>query len=205
MFRMKRDLLAILLIAATAGSLAFAAQSQTASKPRPIEMKDILGWKSINFSAVSVDGAWFVHRLMPAEGNSEVVFKQLKGDKEYKFPIGESPRGMDDIAFSEDAKWAAYTVYPDFKEAKNLRKDKKKITGKLVLLELATGDNKVEFDKLKKFSFSGENPGWLAVHKLPSESQEKEKEKWSGSDLVLRELATGKEWNVRQCRGIRFR
>ena len=49
---------------------------------------------------------------------------------------------------------------------------------------------------LKRFSFSGENPGWLAVHKLPSESQEKEKEKWSGSDLVLRELRNGKEWNI---------
>ena len=196
MLKIRRVLFAIFLIAAIGCSSVFAAQAQTVSKLRPIELKDILGWKSINFSAASVDGTWFACRLAPAEGNSEVVFKQLKGDKEYKFPIGESPRGMADIAFSEDARWAAYTVYPDFKEAKNLRKDKKKITGKLVLLNLATGDNKVEFDKLKRFSFSAENPGWLAAHKLPSESQEKEKDKWSGSDLVLRELATGKEWNI---------
>jgi tetratricopeptide (TPR) repeat protein len=110
MLKTKRDFLAILLIAAVGCAMAGTAPAQTSSGQRPIEMRDILGWKTINFSAASVDGSWFAYRLAPAEGNSEVVFKQLKGEKEYRFPIGESPRGMADIAFSEDAAWAAYQL-----------------------------------------------------------------------------------------------
>lgn len=172
-----------------------APEQETVPQPHPIGMKDILGWKGISLAAVSNDGQWFAYRLTPVEGDSEVNVKQLKAEKEYKFPIGESPRGAGDMAFSDDAKWLTYTVYPEAKEAKKLRQEKKKIMGKAVVLNLATGD-KAEYDKVKRFAFSGESSGWIALHKHPSESQEKEKDKWTGSDLVLRELATGQEWNI---------
>ncbi len=88
-------------------------------------------------------------------------------------------------------------VYPDAKESKQLRKDKKKIFTKAALINLGTGD-KIEYEKVKAFSFSGENSGWLALLKFPVENQEKEKDKdkWTGADLILRELAAAKELNI---------
>lgn len=165
-------------------------EKAAAKAPRPIELLDILAWKSISSTALSTDGQWFAYRLSPTEGDGEVIIRQTKGTKEYKFPAGESRFGL--VSFSEDAKYCAFMVYPNAKEAKALRKEKKPVVTKAALVNLATGD-KVEYDKIKSFAFSRENPAWLALLKNPPESQAREKDKWSGSDLVLRELATGKE------------
>ena len=99
---------------------------------------------------------------------------------------------MGQVAISDDAKFCAFTVSPTAKEAKTLRKSRQPIQTKVFVVDLAKGD-KVEYEKIRSFSFSGENPGWLALHKYAPEGQAREKDKWSGSDLVLRELATGKE------------
>jgi acetyl esterase/lipase len=174
-----------------------AAAAQTPTAPKPLGLQDILAWKSIPFAAVSPDGAWLIYRLSPVEGESEIVVRKTREEKEFRFSIGEAPRypGKNEIALSEDGKWAAFLVYPDISEARNLRKDKKKITTKAALVNLATGE-KTEYEKVRAFAFSGENPGWVAFHRAVPESQEKEKDKWTGSDLILRELASGKELNV---------
>jgi acetyl esterase/lipase len=165
--------------------------------PGPLALQDILAWKSIPFAAVSADGDWFIYRLSPVEGESEVVIRKTREEKEFRFPIGEAPRypGRGEIVLSEDAKWAAFLVYPDLDEARSLRKDKKKIMTRAALVNLATGE-KIEYEKVRAFAFSGENPGWVAFQKSVSESQEKEKDKWNGTDLILRELASGRELNI---------
>ena len=166
------------------------AEKAVPKAPRPIDILDILAWKSISSTALSTDGQWFAYRLSPMEGDGEVIIRQTKGAKEYKFPAGETRFGP--VSFSEDAKYCAFMVYPNAKEAKALRKDKKPVVTKAALVNLATGE-KVEYDKIKSFSFSRENPAWLALLKNPPDSQSREKDKWSGSDLIMRELATGKD------------
>ncbi len=160
------------------------------STPRPIGFLDILDWKSISSNAISSDGQWFGYRLSPIAGDGEVIIRQTRGTKEYKFPAGESRMGQ--VAFSDDARFAAFMTYPTAKESKALRKDRKTIYTKANVLNLATGE-KAEYDRIRNFAFSGENPAWLALSKAPPESQARERERWSGSDLILRELATGKE------------
>jgi dipeptidyl aminopeptidase/acylaminoacyl peptidase len=167
-----------------------APQAPDSSKPRPIGYLDILAWKSIASTAVSADGQWFGYRLSPMEGDSESIFRQAQGTKEYKFPAGQSRSGA--IAFSYDAKYAAFMTYPTAKETKALRRSRSQVYTKANVLDLATGE-KVEYDKIRRFTFSGENPGWLALQKAAPESQARERERWSGSDLILRELATGQE------------
>jgi dienelactone hydrolase len=174
-----------------------AAQTQPAapaapSAPRPIGLLDILSWKSIRGTVLSPDGQWFAYLLSPQEGDGEFIVRQTKGTKEYKFPVGEARFG--NMGFSEDSRFCAFMIFPTAKEAKVLRRDKKTPEGnaKAALLNLASGD-KVEFDKIKSFAFSRENPGWLALLKNAPEGQAREKEKWSGSDLILHELATAKE------------
>jgi len=165
--------------------------------PRPIGLQDILAWKSIGPSELSPDGSWFMYQVSPVEGESEVVLRQTAGTKEHRFPIGEAPRSGSSIrpGFSADSKWAAFLVYPGSKETKSLRKDRKRITTTVVLVDLATGE-KTEFEKVRAAAFSGDNPGFVALHRYAPESQEKEKDKWTGSDLLLRELATGNEVNI---------
>ena len=164
--------------------------AQAPSTPRPIGYLDILAWKSITSNAISPDGQWFGYRLSPVEGDGEVIFRQARGTKEHRFPAGESRMGQ--IAFSDDGKFAAFMTYPTAKESKALRRDRKPVYTKANILNLAAGD-KVEYDRIRNFAFSGENPGWISLSKAAPESQARERERWTGSDLILRELATGKE------------
>ena len=177
----------------------FAAQEkeEKPKEPRPIELNDILAWKSIQYSVLSNDGQWFAYRLAPNKGDGEVIIRKTREDKEYKFPAGEVPRFSfsRDVAFSEDSKWAAFTIYTEEKEAKKLIKQKKKPYNKVALVNLLSGEKK-EFEKVQEFSFSGENPSWIAFHKYPPEDGSKGEDKWSGTDLILHELATSKQLNI---------
>jgi dipeptidyl aminopeptidase/acylaminoacyl peptidase len=165
--------------------------------PRPLALQDILAWKSVGSAELSPDGSWFMYKLSPLEGESEIVLRQVAGTKEHRFPIGEAPRfgAGARTGFSADSKWAAFLSYPGAKEMKSLRKDKKRVTTTAVLVDLAKGD-KTEFEKVRSLAFSGDNPGFVALHRYAPESQEKEKDKWTGSDLLLRELASAKEVNI---------
>ena len=183
-------LLAVLLLNSVYG---LDAREDKQKELKPIELEDILAWKNIRSSTLSNDGQWFAYRLSPNEGDSDVIIKEAKGDSTYKFPGGESSSGR--IVFSDDSKWTAFTIYPNKKEAEKLKKQKKKSTNKVGLVDLSTGE-KNEFEKVRSFSFSGENSGWIALHKVAPESQSKEEEKWKGSDLILRELGSSKEFNI---------
>ncbi|MCK4644799.1 MAG: S9 family peptidase [Candidatus Aminicenantes bacterium] len=197
MRKTKRALIFILWILLIIPTYAVQEEKAAPQKPRPIEtLEDILAWKSIRSATISNNGQWFAYSLSPTEGDSEVIIRQTKGEKEYRFPIGEASRSaFGGISFSENSKWVGYTVYPKREEAKKLKKQKKKLYNKVELLNLSSG-KKVEFDKTRRFAFSRENARWMVLQKYPPESQAKEKEKWSGSDLILHELASSKELNI---------
>jgi acetyl esterase/lipase len=193
---------------------------------RPIELADIMAWKGISATALSDNGEWFGYRIGPAEGDSEVVIRQTKGDKEYKFSIGEVPTppinfGPVDpstlpvsgpaVAFSGDGKYAAFTMYPSRSEAAQLKKQRKPIQNRVGIVNLATGE-KIEIGKVRRFALSGENGGWIALHKYGPEAPgatapggapagstgpgAARDERPKGSDLILRELASGAEINI---------
>jgi len=209
----RAKILALAAVLGLAAAFGLAAQDKPAAPapaapaapagPRPIALLDILAWKSIGAAELSPDGNWFMYRLSPLEGESEVVIREVKGTKEHRFPIGEAPRfgggprfgGATQTGFSADSKWAAFLAYPGSKDAKALRKERKRVTTTAVLVELATGE-KTEFEKVRSVAFSGDNPAFVAMHRYAPEAQEKEKDKWTGADLVVRELATGKEVNI---------
>ena len=79
-----------LRIARLVSATAITAWSQT--QQRPIELADIMAWKGISGTALSDNGEWFGYRIGPAEGDSEVIIRQTKSDKEYKFSVGEIPQ-----------------------------------------------------------------------------------------------------------------
>src|SRR5262249_59782596 len=95
------------------------------------------------------------------------------------------------------------------KETKKLKKDRKPIVTKTVLINLAT-QQKVEFEKIRRFAFSGEQAGWIALHRAGAEAaappspspapsaggSAPASDKASGTDLILYELATGNQLNI---------
>jgi len=196
------------------------AYHSAAPEQRPISLDDIMAWRAISATALSEDGAWFAYRLAPPEGDGDVILRQTKGEKQYKFSIGEVPPPPSfgpppvnpvptaaAVAFSSDGKFAAFTIYPSHTEAAQLRRQRRPLQNKAGIVNLATGEN-VEVARVRRFVFSGENSGWIALHKYgpepppggnansPASGANARDDRPKGSDLLLRELATGQEINV---------
>jgi dipeptidyl aminopeptidase/acylaminoacyl peptidase len=193
--RIHRTALSVFLAAVVAAAALAQVPAPTPEKaapktPRPIELKDILGWRSAGGTTLSADGRWLAYRVSPTEGDAEVVFKQTQGAKEYKVPAGEGRSGF--VGLSRDARFGAFILNPEAKEARKLRQDKKSPTLKAAIVNLDSGE-KVEYEKIRSIQFSGRNPGWIALLKTVPEGQSREKDKWQGGDLILRELASGRE------------
>ena len=210
----------VLFVVLCLNSASYRAQ---APAQRAIQLNDIMAWKGINASALSEDGQWFAYRLVPAEGDGDVVIRQTRGTRTLKFPIGEMPQpaggggGPQDggaapagaaVAFSSDAKFAAYTIYPTTAEAAQLRRQRRPVQNKVGIVNLATGD-KVEVSRVRRYLFSGENGGWIALHKYGPDAPAApangnagaaaapaRDDRPKGSDLLLRELGSGQEINV---------
>ncbi len=153
-----------------------------APTPRPLTIPDMVGWKRIQAPAVSHNGQWFAYRLAPAEGNAEVVIRNLQTDKELRFPIGDPsaanppslaapaqpPAGLaaagGDPLISSDSHWAVFHTYPTTQQAKRLRRDRRPVQTKAVLVNLATG-KQTEFDKIRRFAFNGDLSTHLALQR----------------------------------------
>src|SRR6185503_831762 len=91
-FRRPRLVLSILVLA-LAPLFGPAASMQQAAK-RPIEVEDVIAWKSMGATVLSSAGQWFGYRLAPQEGDAEIVLKRVRGEsKELRFPGGEQPQG----------------------------------------------------------------------------------------------------------------
>lgn len=186
------------------------AAAQAPVAPRPLGVTDVADWKRILQPIVSNDGQWFAYRWAPNEGDSDVVIRRVSDGKELKFPAGES--GFASLTFSEDSKWVAFTTFPAAKEMRRLRRERKPIQTKTLLVNLAT-EKKVEFEKIGRFAFSGEQANWLALHRTseggaatpappaapPANLQNaaaSSSARASGRDLILHDLTTGSQFNI---------
>jgi dipeptidyl aminopeptidase/acylaminoacyl peptidase len=203
---------------------------------RPIELTDIINWKTIGTPEVSNDGQWFAYRLAPGEGDAQIVVRRTRpGDKDAKemtFDAGEAPaagagaggRGGDagggapaTLDFSEDSKWVAFTTYPSRREAQRLRRQRRPIQSSVTIVNLATGEKR-EYARIRRFAFSGDASTWIALQRQPAQAAGggaaaapegrggaapgtgaaagAAADRPRGTDLILRELATGQELNV---------
>ncbi len=151
---------------------------------RQMTTADLKAWKNIRTPALSNDGTWFGYVLAPNDGDATVILRQTaEGGKELKFPIGTAPAaggggppaalagvgGGSGLALSGDAKWAAFMVYPTAAEARRARTTRRPTVTKLALVNLATGEKK-EFERVRRFAFNGDTPGWIAMQMSPPEA-----------------------------------
>jgi dipeptidyl aminopeptidase/acylaminoacyl peptidase len=198
--------------------------------PRPMELADVIAWRNIGAAAFSNDGKWIAYRLSPTEGDSEVFVKATDSDKAYKFPVGEMPSAgggpgpgepgeggppSSSLSFSPDSTWVAFTVYPSRAESQRLRRQRRPAQAKMQALDLASGKD-ITIENIRRYSFSGERGGWLAIAKAPATAggpggtpaqaappgagsgggAGAASDRPKGADLILRELATGRDLNI---------
>jgi dipeptidyl aminopeptidase/acylaminoacyl peptidase len=183
----------------------------TTSQPRTLELRDALTWKRIASPTISPDGKWFAHKLIPGEGDSEVLLRRVADGKEWRFAVGEAPpmvagqmmAGMmaqSELVFAEDSHWLAFSIAPSFRESQRLKRERQPLLNRVALIELASG-KKIEFEKIRRFAFVGEAAKWIALQRsgadaAPSTSTTRTAERATGTDLILHELATGHQLNI---------
>ncbi len=190
-------------------SLSRAQESPPQESPRPMELQDILAWERIVGTTLSNDGAWVGYRLSPTEGNSEVVVRNTANETELRFPIGEAAGGGfggGGLAFSEDSRWVAFTLYPTVEEGEQARKQRRPARNKVGLLDLSS-EEMAEVEEVRSYAFSGDRGGWVALHRYPPASAGpgggerapgagNGEDRARGSDLILQELGSGLRQNL---------
>ncbi len=221
----RRIVFALVLVGALGAAPRVSLTASDTQAGRPIGLDDIIAWKTIGSATVSTDGRWLAYRLSPHEGDGEIVIRSTQGDKELRFPAGEVPLPAEDagagggppppparaVVFSDDSRWAAFTINPSAKEAKQLRRQNRPAQNKAGLVNLETFE-KTELDRVKRFAFAGERGGWFAYHRYGAADQPpgppaqgtppagpgapRAPERPRGSDLILRDLRSGAEQNI---------
>ncbi|MDB4889525.1 MAG: putative family peptidase [Gemmatimonadetes bacterium] len=207
-----RRLFALALLLAPA--VMFAQQGGTTT--RALTAADIQAWKNIRAQSLSNDGNWFAYQLAPNDGDAEVVLRSTREGKEHRFQIGEPPAPVAGppgaaaagapLVIAPTSKFVAFTVYPTAKEAKRLKAQRRPSYNKVAVVNVATGEKK-EFDKVRRFAFSGEQAGWLAMQAYPAEGSPPAPAapapggaaaapRVEGTDLLLYNLTTGEMVNV---------
>src|SRR5688500_6958156 len=121
------------------------------------------------------------------------------------------------LAFSDDSKWIAFTTYPSHAEQQRLRRQRRPVNSSVSVVNLETGEKR-DYARIRRFAFSGEASKWIALHRQPAQpaagaggrgeapvggrggapggTAAAAPEAARGTDLILRELATGQEVNV---------
>ncbi len=142
----------VLAIAALAG-VALAA----AKKPLTYSAYD--GWRSIQGTALSRDGAWLAYALVPQDGDGELVVLNTKTMKEFRSPRGKAP------VVTPDAKYVLFTIAPLKADVDKAKKDKKKPEEQpksgLGIMDLATGAV-TTIDRVKSFKAPEDSGAWVA-------------------------------------------
>jgi dipeptidyl aminopeptidase/acylaminoacyl peptidase len=192
-----------LLVAFATVSLA-AGQAATAKKRITHDVYD--SWRSIQGTKISRDGTWLVYALVPQEGDGDLVARNLKTNSEFRQPRGRDP------LITVDGKFVVFTIVPLKADTDKAKKEKKQPEempkNALGIMDLSTG-RAVTVERVKNFKVPEESGRFVAYlmeaqekkaeeKKEPAEKPEekpaaktKEKKKDVGTELLVRELATG--------------
>ncbi len=196
---------AVVLALAAASGFALAAK-------KPLTYDAFDGWRSIQGTQLSRNGAWLVYALVPQDGDGELVALNLITNKEYRAARGGRP------VLTVDGKFVVFTIAPVKAEVDKAKKEKKKPEEQpksgLGIMDLATGEV-MSVERVKSFKIPEESGAHVAYLLEPplkkpeekkdeakkeevkkEEPKKEEKKKEPGNDLVIRELATGKETKV---------
>jgi dipeptidyl aminopeptidase/acylaminoacyl peptidase len=214
-------LLKALLLAAVV--LPLAAGAGAAASKKPLSYDAYAGWMSIRSPQLSRDGQWLVYALAAQEGDGELVARNLKTGQEHRSPRGTQPVVTVDGHY---VVFTVAPVKAEVDQAKkDKKKPEEQPKNALGVMDLRTGEV-VTVERVKSFKVPEESGTHIAYQlepplkkpadkkdpekeetakkepeAKPKEGQEEEpkkpeKKKEPGTELVIRELATGKEARI---------
>jgi len=164
------------------GSISLAGQDNPEQQPFTID--DYARWQSIVSTSISDDGTWMTFGYNKVKSDDLFYVQSLTSDKGYEIPCGSRP------LFSDDSQWLITVVSLPWKEAEKLREDRKPVPNKAQLLNLRKGE-KIIWNNVASFHFS-KGSRFLAVKKTKFDPNAK----FSGADLILRDLSKGIDLNL---------
>ncbi|MCJ7582098.1 MAG: prolyl oligopeptidase family serine peptidase [Candidatus Aminicenantes bacterium] len=182
MTSIQKRLSLILCVFMVFGSVFLAGQEKPA--PRPFTIDDYGRWQSLTSTSISDDGTWMTFGYSKEKSDDLFYAQSLTSDKKYEIPRGSRP------LFSDNSKWLITIVSLPWKEAEKLRDEKKPVPDKAQLMNLQTGDS-ITWNDVASFHFS-KGSQFLAVKKTKSDP----KAKFTGTDLILRDLSRGTDLNL---------
>ena len=160
--------------------------SQLLAQQKTLTLDDYDRWHRIVSTELSHDGQWMTYGLRPNGGDDTLFVQHLDdSDRHYRVPFAGRP------AFAENSEWVAYLITPNEEEVKKARKSKKPTFNTAELRRLSDGET-WSFERAASMAFSGDSR-YFAVHRKKTAD---DKSKHEGSDLVLVELATGRQQNI---------
>lgn len=149
------------------------AVASSAEVQRPLELADIMKFKSIVAPQISEQGNWIGFTAQPDRGDSVYHIKSTSSDVYYQVELGAK------ATFSADGRYVAVTVKPTLLETEQAdKKAKKKLKNKLVVIDLASG-KRHQFEEVERFVLS-DNNGFVAFSQKqpkPEKSDDKESTK----------------------------
>ena len=199
---------------AVAVFLPLSAQSPVPKKPLSYDAYD--GWKSIQGTKISRDGIWLVYALVPEDGDGELISHNLKTGSEFRHPRGKDP------VITADGRFVVFAVAPVKADVDKAKKAKKKPEDQpkpgIGIMSLATGEVAAA-ERVKSFKVPEDGGSFIAYLLEPpvkkadakssdekketeakpeedKEGKKKEKKKEPGTDLIVRELATGNQATI---------
>jgi len=121
---------------------------------KPLTYAAYDGWRSIQGTQIARDGSWLVYALVPQDGDSDLVVRNLKTDKEFRAARGKDP------VLTVDGKFVVFTIAPLKAEMDKAKKDKKKAEDQpkngLGVMDLATGEVATA-ERVKSFKIAEES------------------------------------------------
>lgn len=154
---------------------------EQAPAKRPLAAKDYGQWESLRGSGtLSPDGKWLSYSVSRANGNNELRLAEIAKNEREVFAHATSAR------FSDDSRMLGYLIGVSPEQREKLEKDKKPVRTKFALRELSSGET-FTMDGVSAFAFS-EDGKHVALQRFKKTGQ-----KNGGSDLVVRDVATGSE------------
>ncbi|HVR30020.1 MAG TPA: prolyl oligopeptidase family serine peptidase [Thermoanaerobaculia bacterium] len=155
-----------------------------------------------------------------ARSTRDQTERRFQAGEPPRAPVGAArpPERGAGFSFSQDSRLLAYVIYPDPEAASGDGAEAQKPAAaapqrrKLGLVELATGES-IELDAVASYAFAGERADWIAIHKAGDPARaagrggsgasqpaggaakadrRKRERPGPGSDLLLRQLETGR-------------
>ena len=206
----------------------------TRNDPKKVlTLADYGRWNRITQTAISPDGRWMTYAYQPNDGDITLFVKEIDGSKLYTIAAGAPPQaggggggggfgggGAGTPVFSDDSRWVGYYVNPPGRtSARGGRPGGAAPTPgaatpgqgaqggqrpaatprRFELLDLQSGE-KFTVPNPASFQFS-EGGRWLAVRTNKANASDTTHD---GTDLILRELATGATRNIGNASAFAF-